>query len=107
MAARGRTPPRGAFRRPTICASSSQPSGDPPQARDISNAIFAQPKVDPSNPDPVGGVVAGGEPLMRIVPEGGALYLEAQVPATRIDQIRTGQEARVGLYAFKPRTMPN
>ena len=54
----------------------------------------------------LGGVVAPGEPPMGVVPEGETLYLEAQVPAARVDQLRPGQAARVRLHAFNPRTTP-
>jgi HlyD family secretion protein len=54
----------------------------------------------------VGGVVAPGDTLMLLVPEGDELVLQAQVAPHDIDQIRTGQAAHVRFPAFDARTTP-
>jgi HlyD family secretion protein len=54
----------------------------------------------------VGGVVAPGEPIMLIVPEGDALTVEARVSPQDIDQIWTGQKAVLRFTAFNQRTTP-
>ncbi len=53
-----------------------------------------------------GGVVTPGEVLMTVVPEGDALELDARLSPEKIDQVRTGQSARVRLSAFDAGTTP-
>jgi len=54
----------------------------------------------------VGGVVASGETLMLIVPQGDLLVIEAQVQPRDIAQIVPGQQARVRFPGFDQRTTP-
>lgn len=54
----------------------------------------------------VGGVIAPGDTLMLLVPEGDELVLQAQVAPHDIDQIKTGQAAHVRFPAFDSRTTP-
>ena len=53
-----------------------------------------------------GGVVAPGEVLMTLVPDGDALEVDARLTPEKIDQVRTGQGARVRLSAFNAGTTP-
>jgi HlyD family secretion protein len=54
----------------------------------------------------IGGVVAAGEPIMRIVPSGDELTVEARVAPQDIDQVRAGQPAFLRLSAFNQQTTP-
>lgn len=54
----------------------------------------------------VGGVVAAGDTLMLIIPQGEALVLEARVAVTDIDKIFVGQPTTVRLPSFDARTTP-
>ncbi len=54
----------------------------------------------------IGGVVAPGETLMFIVPEGDKLTIEARVSPIDIDQVKVGQKAHLRLSAFNQRTTP-
>lgn len=54
----------------------------------------------------VGGVVAPGETLMLLVPEGDDLVLQAQVQPKDIDQVHTGQQATVRFPTFNSRLTP-
>jgi HlyD family secretion protein len=54
----------------------------------------------------VGGVIAGGDPLMLIVPEADDLSIEVKIQPQDIDQMRIGQEAVLRLSAFSQRTTP-
>lgn len=54
----------------------------------------------------IGQVVGPGEVLATIVPEGADLVIEFRVPVTDIDQLSTGQEARLRFPAFDRRTTP-
>ena len=54
----------------------------------------------------VGGVVAAGEEMMRIVPAGDTLDVEAKVPPDAIDQVHVGQTAVLRFSAFSQRTTP-
>jgi HlyD family secretion protein len=54
----------------------------------------------------VGGVIAGGDPLMLIVPENDELAIEVKVAPQDIDQLTIGQEAVLRLSAFNRRTTP-
>ena len=53
-----------------------------------------------------GGVVSPAEVLMLVVPDGDALEIDAHLPPDKIDQVRTGQNARVRLSAFNSGTTP-
>lgn len=53
-----------------------------------------------------GGVIAAGEPLLDIVPEGADLVIQARVQTADIDKVVTGQTAIVRLSAFDLRTTP-
>lgn len=53
-----------------------------------------------------GGVVAAGEQLMLIVPDGEALSVEARIQPKDIDQIQVGQPVRLRLPNFNQRTTP-
>lgn len=54
----------------------------------------------------VGGVVAPGDAIMLIVPDGDTLVLEAKVDPRDIDRVAPGQSAIVRLSAFDMRTTP-
>lgn len=54
----------------------------------------------------VGGVIEGGKPIMEILPSNAPLIIEAQIPRTDIDSVRTGQAATVRLVALNARTTP-
>lgn len=54
----------------------------------------------------VGGVIAPGQVLMEIVPEGSQLIVEAQTPGQSIDKVRAGMEAYMRFSAFNQRTTP-
>ncbi|WP_102225926.1 HlyD family type I secretion periplasmic adaptor subunit [Acidimangrovimonas sediminis] len=51
------------------------------------------------------GVIAPGERVMSVVPEG-ELLVEARLPVTDIDQVRVGQAVRLRFSAFNQRTTP-
>ena len=53
-----------------------------------------------------GGVIAGGEPAMLIVPESDDLVVEAMVRPEDIDLVQSGQEAVVRFSAFNQRRTP-
>ncbi len=53
-----------------------------------------------------GGVVSPAEVLMIVVPDGDALEIDARLQPEKIDQVRTGQSARIRLSAFNARTTP-
>ena len=53
-----------------------------------------------------GGVVTPAEVLMLVVPNGDALEVDAHVPPDKIDQVRTGQSARIRLSAFNSGSTP-
>ena len=54
----------------------------------------------------VGGVIIAGEAIMKIVPAGDALDVEARIAPQMIDQIRVGQSAVLRFSAFDQRTTP-
>lgn len=54
----------------------------------------------------VGGVVAPGNPLMYVVPQGGTLQVEAQIAPHLIDKVRAGQPVDVLFSAFSQSTTP-
>ncbi len=43
---------------------------------------------------------------MLVVPDGDALEIDARIPPEKIDQVRTGQSARIRLSAFNSGTTP-
>jgi HlyD family secretion protein len=55
----------------------------------------------------VGGVIANGETIMQIVPQGDDLIVEAKVTPQDIDQIELGAPALVRIMAGNQRTMPD
>jgi HlyD family secretion protein len=54
----------------------------------------------------VGGVIAEGEELMRIVPRQADLTVEARVAPQDVDQLRTGQPALLRFVAFNQNRTP-
>lgn len=54
----------------------------------------------------VGGVIQPGQLLMEILPEGGTLMVEAQVPTHLIDKVRVGLNADMRFVAFNQTTTP-
>ncbi|HDZ73655.1 MAG TPA: HlyD family type I secretion periplasmic adaptor subunit [Aurantimonas coralicida] len=54
----------------------------------------------------VDGVIAPGETVMAIVPEGEDLVVEARLAPTDIDQVRPGQDVKLRFSAFNQRTTP-
>ncbi|MCH9806676.1 MAG: efflux RND transporter periplasmic adaptor subunit [Alphaproteobacteria bacterium] len=54
----------------------------------------------------VGGVVRPGQEILRIVPSGAPLILEAKVDPADIDQIRNGQSVTVRMTSFNQRNTP-
>jgi HlyD family secretion protein len=54
----------------------------------------------------VGGVIAGGEQLMLIVPDDDRLGVDIRVKPTDVDQLRPGQPARLRFTAFNVRNTP-
>ena len=53
-----------------------------------------------------GGVIAGGEVLMEVVPTQGKLLVEAKVSPTAIDTVVAGQEADIRFTSFNQSTTP-
>lgn len=53
-----------------------------------------------------GGVIESGKSIAEILPSDVPLIIEAQIPRTKIDSVRTGQEATVRLTALNQRTTP-
>lgn len=53
-----------------------------------------------------GAVIAPGQEIMTIVPEGTALIVEAQIRPQDIDEVRVGQAAWMTFSAFDPRETP-
>ncbi|MBT2131644.1 HlyD family type I secretion periplasmic adaptor subunit [Aliiroseovarius lamellibrachiae] len=54
----------------------------------------------------VGGVIESGKAIAEILPSDQPLIIEAQVPRTEIDSVKTGQPATVRLTALNQRTTP-
>jgi protease secretion system membrane fusion protein len=54
----------------------------------------------------VGGVITGGQVLMEIVPEGGSLIVEAEVPPASVDKVHAGLQADLRFSAFNQNTTP-
>ena len=54
----------------------------------------------------VGGVIQAGQMLAEILPEGGSLMVEAQVPTHLIDKVRVGLNADLRFVAFNMTTTP-
>jgi HlyD family secretion protein len=67
-----------------------------PQAGKVTNIRYFTP----------GSAVAGGAPILDIVPQDDELIVEARVATTDIDSVRPGQPALVRLTAYKQRTVP-
>jgi HlyD family secretion protein len=53
-----------------------------------------------------GGVIESGKPILEILPADVPLIIEAQVPRTSIDEVRTGESATVLLTALNQRITP-
>lgn len=53
-----------------------------------------------------GGVIAPGNPIMQIIPEGERLLVDAQVQPQDIDKVRKGQPAYVRFPAFNAKSTP-
>jgi HlyD family secretion protein len=53
----------------------------------------------------VGSVIPPAQPILRIVPQG-PLEVEARIAPSDIDQLHTGQSARIGFPAFNRQTTP-
>jgi len=51
-------------------------------------------------------VIHPGETLLEIVPEDGALVIDAKISPTDIERVRSGMEARVILTAYRQRGLP-
>jgi HlyD family type I secretion membrane fusion protein len=54
----------------------------------------------------VGGVIARGQRLLDIVPDGTPLVVEAQVPVNEIAEVTPGARAEVNFTAYKQRVLP-
>lgn len=54
----------------------------------------------------IGGVIAPGQEIMQIIPDGERLIVEAQVQPQDVDQIYPGQPAIIRFSAFNARTTP-
>ncbi len=54
----------------------------------------------------VGGVIAGGKPILEILPEGVPLIIEALIPRTEIDSVTIGHITTIRLVALNQRTTP-
>jgi HlyD family secretion protein len=59
-----------------------------------------------SNVHTVGGVIAAGDQIMRIVPDADRLTVEAKVQPQDIDQVQVGQSALLRFTNFNTRTTP-
>jgi HlyD family secretion protein/epimerase transport system membrane fusion protein len=53
-----------------------------------------------------GGVVGPGEPILDIVPHGAELLIDARVLPVDIDEVTTGQEARINFLSLVQRRLP-
>jgi HlyD family secretion protein/epimerase transport system membrane fusion protein len=53
-----------------------------------------------------GGVVGPGEPVLDIVPQDVELLIDARVQPVDIDEVTTGQQARVHFLAYSERNLP-
>ena len=53
-----------------------------------------------------GGVIAAGDAIMLVVPQGESLAVESKVNPQDIDQVRIGQKTVMRLSAFNQRTTP-
>ncbi len=62
--------------------------------------------VDQSTVHTVGGVVAAGETIMLIVPDGDSLKVEAKVAPQDVDQLHMGQPVSLRFSALDQRTSP-
>ncbi|WP_292233402.1 HlyD family type I secretion periplasmic adaptor subunit [Mesorhizobium sp.] len=62
--------------------------------------------VQQSTAHTVGGVVAPGELLMTIVPDADNLVVDALIPPSRVDDVRSGQPVSIRFPAFDSATTP-
>lgn len=53
-----------------------------------------------------GSSIAGGQPVLDLVPADDRLVVEAQIAPSEIEQVRVGQRVRVRLSAFRQREAP-
>jgi len=54
----------------------------------------------------VGGVIAPGQTVMSVIPEGDPLLVTAKVPPTEVDEVHAGRPATVRLSSLKVSTPP-
>ena len=54
----------------------------------------------------IGGIIAAGDILMKVVPDNGKLIIEARILTTDIDEVHIGKLARIRFSAFSQRTTP-
>ena len=54
----------------------------------------------------VGASISSGEEIMRIVPRGKGMIIEAQIATSDVDEVTVGQEARIRLSAYSFRKTP-
>ncbi|MGK8234629.1 HlyD family type I secretion periplasmic adaptor subunit [Roseovarius sp. MS2] len=75
----------------------------------LSRSVIRAPEAGIVNEVPVntvGQIIAPGETVVKLVPEGADLVIEFQISPTDIDQITIGQEARLKFLSFNQRTTP-
>jgi HlyD family secretion protein len=75
----------------------------------LSRSVIRAPEAGIVNEVPVntvGQIIAPGETVVKLVPEGADLVIEFQISPTDIDQITSGQEARLKFLSFNQRTTP-
>jgi HlyD family secretion protein len=53
-----------------------------------------------------GGVITAASPILQIIPDGGKLVVDSQLPTQEIDKVRKGQKAIVLFPAFNARETP-
>lgn len=53
-----------------------------------------------------GGVVTAASPILQIIPDGGKLVIDSQLPTQEIDKVRQGQKAFILFPAFNARETP-
>lgn len=75
----------------------------------LARSVIRAPEAGIVNEVPVntlGQIIAPGETVVKIVPEGADMVIEFQISPTDIDQITAGQEARLKFLSFNQRTTP-
>lgn len=75
----------------------------------LSRSIIRAPEAGIVNEVPVntiGQIIAPGETVVKLVPQGADLVIEFQISPTDIDQMTAGQEARLRFLSFNQRTTP-